>query len=158
MRPTSNWEINGTVEIGYSDNALTPIGPRQLKQYRFHTMYRPKPWATINGAYTDRERHNNTYNNAADISSTKPYEGPINHIDYSRVGSIGASLMPNEHYGIDLNYAYSEVYSGHNVCYNNGANSDTARCSNSDGQRCPGSLPRHLRTRFDDAACIVVRP
>ncbi len=51
MRPASNWEINGTVEMSYSDNALTPIGPRQFKQYRFHTMYRPKTWATINGAY-----------------------------------------------------------------------------------------------------------
>jgi hypothetical protein len=120
FRPTSNWDVNGTVEIGYYDDVLTPIAPRQLKQYRLHTMYRPKPWASINGAYTDRERHNNTFNNAADISASKPYEGPINHIDYSRVGSIGASLTPNEHYGIDLNYAYSRVYSATNVCYNSG--------------------------------------
>jgi hypothetical protein len=120
FRPTSNWDVNGTVEIGYYDDVLTPIAPRQLKQYRMHTMYRPKPWATINGAFTDRERHNNTFNNAADISSSKPYEGPINHVDYSRIGSIGASLTPNEHYGIDLNYAYSRVYTATNVCYNSG--------------------------------------
>ncbi len=121
MRPASNWDINGTVEIGYYDNTLTPIGPRQLKQYRMHTMYRPKPWAMINGAYTDRERHDNTNNAQADISASQPFEGPINHIDYSRVASIGTSLTPNEHYGFDLNYAYSRVYSATNVCYNNGA-------------------------------------
>jgi hypothetical protein len=120
FRPKSNWDVNGTVEMGYYDDALTPIGPRQLKQYRLHTMYRPKPWASINGAFTDRERHNNTFNNAEDISASKPYEGPINHVDFSRVGSIGASLTPNERYGIDLNYAYSEVYSATNVCYNSG--------------------------------------
>lgn len=121
FRPTSNWDINGTAEIGYFDDVLTPIAPRQLQQYRVHTMYRPKPWATINAAYTDRERHNNTFNNAADISASKPYEGPINHIDFSRVGSVGASITPNEHYGLDLNYAYSRVYSATNVCYNSGA-------------------------------------
>ncbi len=121
FRPASNWDINGSAEISYSDNALTPVTPRQLKQYRVHTMYRPRPWATINGAYTDRERHNNTFNAQEAIAAGTPYEGPINHIDYSRVGSIGASLMPNEHYGLDLNYAYSRVYSASNICYNNGA-------------------------------------
>jgi hypothetical protein len=121
FRPASNWDVNGTVEIGYYDNVLTPVAPRQLKQYRFHTMYRPKPWATISGAYTDRERHNNTFNNEEDISTSKPYEGPINHIDYSRVASVGASLAPSEHFGLDLNYGYTKVYSATNVCYNNGA-------------------------------------
>ena len=120
MRPASNWDINGTLEISYSDNALTPIAPRQMKQYRLHTMYRVKPWATINGAYTDRERHNNTFNAQEELASGTPYQGPINHIDFSRVGSVGASIIPNEHYGLDLNYAYSRVYTASNVCYNSG--------------------------------------
>ncbi len=25
--------------------------------------------------------------------------------------------MPNEHYGFDLNYAYSDVYTATNICY-----------------------------------------
>ena len=49
--------MNGTVEILYDDNALTPVGPRQTKHYRFHTTYRPRPWATVSGAYNDLERH-----------------------------------------------------------------------------------------------------
>jgi hypothetical protein len=30
-------------------------------------------------------------------------------------------LAPNEHYGLDLNWAYTDVYSATNICYNNGA-------------------------------------
>ena len=60
FRPTTNWSLNGTVEILYDDNAFTPVGPRQTKHYRFHTLYKPKPWATISGAFNDLERHNNT--------------------------------------------------------------------------------------------------
>jgi hypothetical protein len=64
LRPTANWNVNGTVEVLYNDNSFTPVGARQTKHYRVHTMYRPKPWATISGAFNDRERHNNTNNNA----------------------------------------------------------------------------------------------
>jgi hypothetical protein len=152
FRPTSNWDINGTAEIGYFDDVLTPIAPRQSKQYRVHTMYRPKPWATINGAYTDRERHNNTWNNAADLGPSKPAEGPINHIDYSRIGSIGASITPNEHYGLDLNYAYSKVYSATNVCFNNGATATlpgTATLTASGAPAvCPGIFARGSTTQL----------
>jgi hypothetical protein len=60
-------DVNGTVEMLYADNAFTPVGPRQTKHYRVHTMYRPKPWATISGAWNDLERHNNTNNNQAPL-------------------------------------------------------------------------------------------
>jgi len=116
LRPTSNWELNGTIEALYDDNAFTPVGPRQTRHYRVHTRYRPKPWATLSGAFNDLERHNNTnYTGAASI------DGPLNHVDYSRIGSLGAVLTPNEHYGFDFNYAYSDVYAATNICYLNGA-------------------------------------
>jgi hypothetical protein len=122
VRPTANWNINGSVEVLYADNAFTPVGPRQTKHYRVHTIYRPKPWATISGAWNDLERHNNTNNNQAAIAAgDDPYEGPLNHVDHSRVVSLGAALSPNEHYGVDLDYAYSDVYAATNICYDNGA-------------------------------------
>ncbi len=127
VRPTANWNINGTVEVLYADNAFTPVSPRQTKHYRVHTMYRPRPWATISGAWNDLERHNNTNNNQAAVAAgDDPYEGPLNHVDHSRVVSLGAALSPNEHYAIDLDYAYSDVYAATNICYDNGAqNSST---------------------------------
>lgn len=117
LHPTKNWDVNGSVEISYFDDAFTTVLPRQLKQYRVHTLYHAKPWATISGNYTDRERHNNTFVPSGD----EPYEGPVNHIDYSRIGGVGLQLAPNEQYSVNFNYTYSDVFSATNICYSNGA-------------------------------------
>jgi hypothetical protein len=155
LRPTANWSVNGTVEVLYADNAFTPVGARQTKHYRVHTMYRPKPWATVSGAYNDLERHNNTNNNAsAVVAGDDPYEGPIGHVDHSRVASVGAVLSPNEHYGLDINYAYSDVYAATNICYDNGASATqpgTASLNSSGGPAvCPGVFTRGSTTQLAD--------
>jgi hypothetical protein len=122
LRPAANWNINATAEVLYADNAFTPVGPRQTRHYRIHTMYRPRPWATISGAWNDLERHNNTNNNQSAVAAgDDPYEGPVDHVDHSRVASLGAVLTPNERYSVDFNYAYSNVYAATNICYDNGA-------------------------------------
>jgi hypothetical protein len=124
---TKEWDLNGTAEFGYADNAFTAVGQRQFKQYRVHTLYRAKSWATISGSYSDRERHNNTNNNQDVVSAGDAnYSGPINHVDYSRVGSMGLALTPSEHYGVNLNYSYSDVYAATNICYSSGAAAATA--------------------------------
>jgi hypothetical protein len=155
LRPTANWSVNGTVEILYADNAFTPVGPRQTKHYRVHTMYRPKPWATISGALNDLERHNNTNNNQSAVAAgDDPYEGPINHVDHSRVVSLGAVLSPNEHYGLDFSYAYSDVYAATNICYDNGATATlpgTASTTSSGAPNvCLGIYTRGSTTQLAD--------
>ena len=155
VRPFANWDINGSVEALYADNAFTPVGPRQTRHYRVHTMYRPKPWATISAAFNDLERHNNTNNNASAVAAGDvPYEGPINHVDHSRVFSVGAVLMPNEHYGLDFNYAYSDVYTATKICYDNGASPTlpgTASLNSSGGPAvCPGVFARGSTTQLAD--------
>ncbi len=112
LRPTNHWEINGTAEISYDDNAFTPMGARQTKHYRVHTTYRAKPWATFSGAFNDLERHNNTNNVVAPT-----IDGPLQHVDYSRSASLGAVLAPNDRVGFDFNYAYTDVYISTNACY-----------------------------------------
>ncbi len=123
LHPTEHWHVNGGAELLYADNAFTPVGARQTRRYKFHTLYQPKPWATLSGAYNDTERHNNTNNitSATDPTVQDALAGPIQHVDYSRVGSVGVVLAPSEHYGIDINYAYSDVYTSTNICYLNGA-------------------------------------
>jgi hypothetical protein len=119
---SKEWDLNGSAEVGYADNAFTAVGQRQFKQFRVHTLYRPKSWATLSGSYSDRERHNNTNNNQDVVSAGDAnYNGPLNHIDYSRVGSLGVAITPNEHYGVNLNYSYSDVYAATNICYSSGA-------------------------------------
>jgi hypothetical protein len=123
LRPTEHWDVNATAELFYADNAFTPVGARQTRHYRVHTIYRPKPWATVSGAFNDLERHNNTNNITSVTDPTVPdaLAGPLQHVDYSRVGSIGVVLAPSEHYGLDINYAYTDVYTSTNICYLNGA-------------------------------------
>jgi hypothetical protein len=130
LRPAANWDLNGSVEAAYDDNALTPVSPRQLRHYRVHTIYKPRPWATISGAFSDLERHNNTNNNQAAVAANDdPYEGPLDHVDHSRIVSVGAMLLPNDRYGVDLDYSYSDVYAATNICYDNGAQNASTTAS-----------------------------
>lgn len=111
-RVSSSWDINGSVEALYDDNAFTAMSPRQLRHYRIHTKFRPMNWATFTAAYNDMERHNNTAN-----TGTASIYGPLNHVDYSRTASITGMLTPNEHVAVDFDYAYTDVYTATNICY-----------------------------------------
>jgi hypothetical protein len=155
LRPTSLWSLNGTLEALYADDAFTPMGARQTRHYRVHTRYRPKPWATLSAAWNDLERHNNTNNNQSAVAAgLDPYEGPLDHVDHSRIVSLGAVLSPDEHYGIDLNYAYSDVYAATNICYDNGASPTlpgTASTNSSGGPNaCLGVYARGSTTQLAD--------
>ncbi|MDP9052369.1 MAG: hypothetical protein M3O31_16855 [Acidobacteriota bacterium] len=121
LHPAKHWDLNGSAEIGYADNAFTAVGQRQFRTFRMHTLYRPTGWATFTGSISDRERHNNTNNKPASITTGDfNYSGPIAHEDRNRIGSVGMVLAPNEHYSLDFNYSYSDVYASTNTCYNNG--------------------------------------
>lgn len=157
LRPATNWQLNGTAIISYADNALTPVAARQRQQYRVHTQYRPKPWATISGSFTDRERHNNTNNITAEDRQNEPdlppYIEPIDHVDHSRFFGVGATLAPNERYGLDLNYAFSDVYTATNICYTSGANGPnypgTATLTDAGTPNvCPGIFARGSTTQL----------
>jgi hypothetical protein len=149
FRPNSQWKMNGTVELLYNDNALTPIGPRQLRHYRFHTLYKLRPWATLSGAFNDLERHNNTFN-----TGVTPIDGPLQHLDHTRNVGVGASIAPNERYGFDVNYDYSDIYISTNACYLNGATATlpgTASTNSSGGPNiCPGVYARGSTTVLSD--------
>jgi hypothetical protein len=118
-------------------------------------MYRPKQWMTFSGAFNDLERHNNTNNNQSAVTAgDDPYEGPLNHVDHSRIVSLGAVIAPNEHYGLDFNYAYTDVYAATNICYNNGASATlpgTASLNASGAPNvCPGVFARGSTTQLAD--------
>ena len=118
-------------------------------------MYRPRPWATFSGAFNDQERHNNTNNNQASVATgDASYYGPLNHVDRSRFFSVGAVLAPNERYGLDFNYAYSDIYTATNICYTSGASATLAGTAslNSAGAPnvCPGIYARGSTTVLVD--------
>ncbi len=160
VHPMDNLDLNGSIEMMYNDNAFTPVTPRQMKQYRVHAKYTPKAWATFTGSFNDVERHNNTNNNQAVVAAgEEPYEGPLDHVDYSRVIGIGGVLSPKEYYSIDFNYAFSDVYSATNICYDNGAQNPSTTVGlpgtaslNSNGvpNVCPGVYTRGSTTQLAD--------
>jgi hypothetical protein len=150
VRPTKHLDINGTAEIFYADNAFTAVSPRQTKHYRVHTLYKPKHWASLSAAYNDLERHNNTDNiTAADAPIVAGADGPLDHVDHSRIASFGAVLSPSEHYGLDINYAYSDVYTATNICFLSGAT--TALPGVDTGKICPDKTTTWLGRDFADA-------
>ena len=137
VRVTKDWEINGSTELAYFDNVLTPVAPRQLLQYRVHTRFRMKPWATFTAGYNDRERHNNTNNAQADGTT---YYGPLGHLDHSRVANVGAEIAPNEHYALSLSYGYTDVYTTTNICYNNAATATLPGTALAPGSNVPANV------------------
>jgi hypothetical protein len=143
LRPSDHWDLNASVEVLYNDNAFTPVSPRQMQHYRVHTMYRPKPWVTVSGVFNDRERHNNTNNNQSAVAAGDvTYAGPIDHVDHSRLVSVGAGLFPNGRYGLDFNYGYSDVYASTNICYNAAASPAFPGAASPSGTACPGATVR----------------
>jgi len=156
LRPTTNWNINGSAEIQYADNVFTPVAPRQLKHYRIHTTFKPKTWATISGSFNDLERHNNTNN-----TGTASVDGPLKHEDHSRTVSFNADLMPNAHYGFDFSYAYSDVYTSTNSCFL-GTVSQTSTtlpgAATPTGTACPGAAPARSAYPFGPAKDFMDAP
>ena len=151
LRPTEHWNINGTFEAYYANNAFTPVSPRQTKIYRVHTTYKPKTWASIAASYLDTERHNNTSN----VTPGAVLEqGPLQHVDHNRAGSISADLAPSEHYSFDFTYGYTDVYASTNICYLNGASPTlpgTASLNSAGGPNiCPGVYARGSTTVLSD--------
>ena len=137
MRPSEHLNLNGSIGLMYADNAFTPLTPRQTQTYRLHALYRMKSWGTVSAAYNDVERHNNT-NNTGTPSAT----GPLEHVDHSRVFGLGATLSRNEHYGLEFNYTYSDVYSATNICYSAGQSATVAGAASPSGTACPGGTVR----------------
>jgi hypothetical protein len=151
VRPSQHLDINGTAELFYADNALTSVSPRQTRHFRIHALYKPTHWATFTGAFNDLERHNNTNNITAanDPGIVAAADGPLDHVDHSRFASIGAVFSPNPHYGLDLNYAFSDVYTATNICFLSGA---TAALPGVDtGKICPDKITTWLGRDFMDA-------
>ncbi len=103
LRPTSQWRVNGNIEVMYADKVYTQISPRALQHYRLRSTYKPKNWATITGSFNDLERRDNVIY--------------VNHLDHSRSFTAGASLTPSDHYGIDFSYGYIDVFTRTDECY-----------------------------------------
>jgi hypothetical protein len=103
LRPTREWKANVTVETTWADGAFTQISPRQSQHYQIRSTYRPKNWATFTAAFNDLEKRDNVAN--------------VNFLAHHRSFAGGASLVPDEHWEVDVNYAYVDVFSRSVNCF-----------------------------------------
>jgi len=140
FRPTNKLSMNGYVEVSYNNNAMTPVEARQLNHYRFHALYKPRPWATITGTFNDLERHNNTNNISVGVSA----DGPLQHVDYTRSASLGVVIAPTEKFSFDANYAFTDVYTSTNICYLNAATPYIAGTASTNAAGGPNLCPNTL--------------
>jgi len=62
LRPINSLRISTDFQFGYNNRAYTQIFPRQFQSYKIHAAYKPKLWATIDGAIDIRENRDNVSN------------------------------------------------------------------------------------------------
>jgi hypothetical protein len=103
-RPLHNLRITGDFEFGYNDNSFTRIDPRQVQAYKVHANYKPKTWATLDGAVEIHENRDNVFQ--------------VSNLEHDRMYSFSTMLFPNQRVSIDFGYNYWDVYSQSAICFN----------------------------------------
>ena len=104
LRPIDSLRISTDFQFGYNNRAYTQIFPRQFQSYKIHATYKPKLWATIDGAIDIRENRDNVSN--------------INALEHGRTYSLGTTLVPNSNsnFAFSLGYNYTDLYMQSYIC------------------------------------------
>jgi hypothetical protein len=103
LRPTQTLRITGDLEWGYNDASYTRIDPRQVQSYKIHTNYRPKPWATVDGAVEIHENRDNVFT--------------VNNLEHDRSYSFATMLTASPRLSIDFGYNYWNVFTQSLICF-----------------------------------------
>jgi hypothetical protein len=103
-RPVDALSITGDFVFGYNSNSFTRVDPRQMQTYKVHTTYRPKVWATLDGAVDLNENRN-------DVAF-------VANLEHDRMYSFSAMLSPNQRLAVGFGYNYWNVYTQSEICFN----------------------------------------
>jgi hypothetical protein len=110
VRPTRNFRISFDTELMSADNSFTRISPRQTQEYRVRSKYKVAEWMNLNGSVTIFEGRNNVFE--------------INDLHHNRAYGFGATIQPNEKWGMEIGYEYNDVFSQLLICYISVANGE----------------------------------
>jgi hypothetical protein len=102
-RPIDALRITGDLEFGYNDASYTRIDPRQVQTYKIHADYKPKPWATVNGAVEIHENRDNIFN--------------VDNLEHDRSYSFATILTANPRLSVDFGYNYWDIYTQSLICF-----------------------------------------
>jgi len=102
-RPLDALRITGDLEFGYNDASYTRIDPRQVQSYKIHANYKPRPWATVDGAVEVHENRDNV--------------STVNNLEHDRSYSFATILTANPRLSVDFGYNYWNVYTQSLICF-----------------------------------------
>jgi hypothetical protein len=102
-RPTDALRITGDLELGSNDAAYTRIDPRQVQTYKVHLNYKPKPWATLDGAVDIHENRDNVFT--------------VDNLEHDRSYSFATILTASPGLSVDFGYNYWNVYTQSLICF-----------------------------------------
>ncbi|MBZ5695679.1 MAG: hypothetical protein LAN36_10005 [Acidobacteriia bacterium] len=103
VRPMDTLRIYADFEFGYNSYSYTRIWPRQIQSYKVHANYRPRPWATIDGAIDIHENRDNV--------------PEVNNLEHGRTYSFSTVLAPNSKFAYTLGYNYTDLYLQTYICF-----------------------------------------
>jgi len=101
--PMDTLRINADFQLGYNSYSYTRIWPRQIQSYKVHVNYRPRMWATIDGA--------------VDIHENRDNIAQINNVEHGRTYSVSMVLAPNSKYSYSFGYNYTDLYLQTYICF-----------------------------------------
>jgi hypothetical protein len=88
VRPVDTLRITADLQFGYNDNSYTRIDPRQVQSYNIHANYKPRPWATVEGAVEIHENRDNVFT--------------VNNLEHDRSYSFATILMASPRLSVDF--------------------------------------------------------
>jgi len=102
-RPIDALRITTDFAFGYNDESFTRIDPRQVQSYKIHANYKPRPWATLDGAVEIHENRDNV--------------ATVNNLEHDRSYSFATILTANPRLTVDFGYNYWDVYTQSLICF-----------------------------------------
>lgn len=102
-RPMDTLRITADLEFGYNDNSYTRIDPRQVQSYKVQANYKPRPWATLDGAVEIHENRDNVFT--------------VDNLEHDRSYSFSTLLMANQRLSVDFGFNYWNVYTQALICF-----------------------------------------
>src|ERR1700689_432375 len=103
LRPVEALRVTGDFEFGYNDASYTRIDPRQVQSYKLQAIYKPRPWAIVDGAVEIHENRDNVLT--------------VDNLEHDRSFSFATILTANPRLSIDFGYNYWNVYTQSLVCF-----------------------------------------
>ncbi len=102
-RPMDTLQISSDFEFGYNSYSYTRVWPRQIQSYKVHVSYRPRTWATLDGAVDIHENRDNVYQ--------------VDNAEHGRTYSFDLTLTRSTKLTYTLGYNYTDIYLQTFICF-----------------------------------------